>query len=301
MRPEWVSGLDGEAAAWATRGRWCVTPAGSVFVVDQPAQRDVGRAPLVFLHGFPTSSIDLAPVIDELSLDRRVVALDYLGFGLSDKPDHRYTMAGAADAVVAVLAEVGVDRCTLMSHDMGDTVCGELLARHLAGEWDVDIVDRVLTNGSIYLAMAQLTAGQQFLMALPDERADASIAPGADALSVSLAATLSPDLSEDGVALMTPAAELLVGGGGARLMARTIRYLEERRDNERRFTGAIESHPAPLRVIWGADDPIAVVAMVDALLAARPDATVRILAGVGHYPMVEAPRAFIAALRELEA
>ena len=44
------------------------------------------------------------------------------------------------------------------------------------------------------------------------------------------------------------------------------------------------------------DDPIAVPAMVDTLLAARPDASVVRLDGVGHYPMVEAPGRFLEAV-----
>jgi len=50
------------------------------------------------------------------------------------------------------------------------------------------------------------------------------------------------------------------------------------------------------------DDPIAVPSMVDTLLAARPEATVERLEGVGHYPMVEAPALFLAdALADLRA
>jgi len=48
--------------------------------------------------------------------------------------------------------------------------------------------------------------------------------------------------------------------------------------------------------VWGADDPIAVLAMTDELIRARPDAHLTILDGVGHYPMVEAPQRFNAAL-----
>ena len=80
------------------------------------------------------------------------------------------------------------------------------------------------------------------------------------------------------------------------LLPRLIRYIEERRANERRFTGAIETDPSPLHVVWGLDDPIAVPSMVDTLLAARPDATAVRLEGVGHYPMVEAPQRFLDAV-----
>lgn len=48
--------------------------------------------------------------------------------------------------------------------------------------------------------------------------------------------------------------------------------------------------------MWGADDPIAVVAMTERLRGARPDATITVLEDVGHYPMVEAPARFAEAV-----
>ena len=54
--------------------------------------------------------------------------MDLLGYGLSAKPDQRYTMAGQADIVQAIVAATGLDRFALLTHDMGDTVGGELLA-----------------------------------------------------------------------------------------------------------------------------------------------------------------------------
>ncbi len=92
---------------------------------------------------------------------------------------------------------------------------------------------------------------------------------------------------------MPPAAALVVRDDGQRLLPRLIRYIEERRANERRFTGAIETDPSPLHVVWGLDDPIAVPSMVDTLVAARPAASAVRLEGVGHYPMVEAPQRFL--------
>ena len=83
---------------------------------------------------------------------------------------------------------------------------------------------------------------------------------------------------------------------GHLLLPRLIRYIEERKHGEARFTGAIERHSSPLVVVWGRDDPIAVPAMVDRLRSARPDIRVHLLEGVGHYPMVEAPGRFVDAV-----
>jgi pimeloyl-ACP methyl ester carboxylesterase len=90
--------------------------------------------------------------------------------------------------------------------------------------------------------------------------------------------------------------EQIVRNDGHLVLPRLIRYIEERRANERRFTGAIESDPSPLHIVWGLDDPIAIPSMVDTLVAARPDATAVRLDNVGHYPMVEAPDRFLSAV-----
>ncbi len=263
-----------------------------MFVVDVAAsERAAELEPLVVVHGFPTSSFDFAHLVPDLARRRRVVLVDLLGFGLSDKPDVRYTMALQADVVSGVLAQLGVDRFALLTHDMGDTVGGELLARNLEGDWPVDVTRRVVTNGSIYIDMAHLTDGQHMLLALPDEKADEG--PGPELLAASLQATLAPTNRHLD---MTDHARLTCLRHGDALLPRTIRYIEERRANERRFTGAIERHPSPLHVIWGPEDPIAVAAMAEQLVAARPDATLTWIDGAGHFPQLESPREFVAAI-----
>lgn len=262
-----------------------------VFVLDAPARSEDPLEPLVVVHGFPTSSYDWSHLLDRLTLRRRVVLVDLPGFGLSDKPDVHYTIAMHADAIAAVLSTLGLSRFALLSHDMGDTVAGELLARQSEGTWQVGITRRVVTNGSIYISMAHLTDGQLMLLSLPDERAEHG--PGPELLSASLTATLSPD--HDGPS-MDRHAELVCHLDGDRLLPRTIRYIEERRANEARFTGAIESHPSPLHVVWGPDDPIALASMAERLRTARPDATLQWVGGAGHYPQIEDPDAYVAAL-----
>jgi pimeloyl-ACP methyl ester carboxylesterase len=113
-------------------------------------------------------------------------------------------------------------------------------------------------------------------------------------MRAALAASFSPDSPPDPGELEAQWA-LIARGGGQLLLPRTIRYIEDRRAEEARFTGAIERHPSPLAVVWGDEDPIAVVAMVDRLRGRRSDADVTVLDGVGHYPMIEDPARFAAA------
>jgi hypothetical protein len=73
---------------------------------------------------------------------------------------------------------------------------------------------------------------------------------------------LSPRAPDD---LLGATVEQIMRDDGHLVLTRLIRYIEERRQNQARFTGAIESDPSPLHIVWGMDDPIAVPSMVDTL------------------------------------
>jgi pimeloyl-ACP methyl ester carboxylesterase len=288
-------------ADWAARGSVERIGDDAVFVVDTQSVRSGAAPPLLVLHGYPTSSIDFAAVLAALAAERRVVLLDYPGFGLSSKPDRAYSLFGHADVVEAVVASLGIDEVDLLTHDLGDSVGGELLARGIDGTLGFGVRRRVLTNGSIYMHLVQLSEGQKLLESLPDEAIPEDAAPDVDALERALVATLAPPggpASRPDPMHVRAGAVLVVHEGGNRLLARQIRYIEERRKHESRWTGAIEKHPSPLSVVWGDQDPIAVYPMTDELLGKRPDARRTRLEGVGHYPMVEAPAAFSAAVLE---
>ena len=286
-------------ADWAARGSAERVGDDTVFVIDTQAVRTGAAPPLLVLHGYPTSSIDFAAVTGALASERRVVLLDYPGFGLSSKPDRPYSIFSMADTVEAVVASLGIDEVDLLTHDLGDSVGGELLARGIDGDLAFGVRRRVITNGSIYMHLVQLSDGQKLLESLPDEMIAPELAPDVDAVERALIGTLAPkgkDASRPDPMHVRAGAVLVVHEGGNRLLARQIRYLGERRKNQDRWTGAIEKHPAPLSIVWGDLDPIAVWPMTDELLSKRPDATRTRLEGVGHYPMVEAPSAFSSAV-----
>jgi pimeloyl-ACP methyl ester carboxylesterase len=283
------------AGAWESRGRLRTLCGRRIFTVDIPARGPELREPLLVLHGFPTSSFDFHRVVDHWAADRRVLLFDMLGYGLSDKPDIAYRFDDQADIAVAFIDALGVDQLELLTHDAGDTLGGELLARHLESAWAVAITGRVVTNGSIYMDLVQLSVGQTFLLGLPDQPLTPDAPLDRATVMSGVEATFSPG-SDVGADELAAQWEMIARHQGQLLLPRTVRYIEERRRHEARYTGAIEAHPSPLTVVWGTDDPIAVTAMAERLVGVVPGATLHRLDGVGHYPMVEAPERFLAAV-----
>lgn len=281
-----------EVRRWRDGGRTVTIGGHDIFVTDSGA----GDLPLLLLHGFPGSSYDWCDVVERLRESRRVLTFDFLGYGLSAKPaDQPYSLFGQADLAAAVADAHGIERCVVVAHDMGDTVAAELMARQNAGELAFTIERAVLTNGSIFIDLAQLTEGQKLLLSLPDEALPESL-PG-EMLEASLGESFPPGwVPSDAVSALVA---VLRHNGGDRLMPRLIRYIEERRRHQERWTAGLVEFAGPLTAIWGELDPIAVTAMPHQLAGLRPSTEVITWPDVGHWPSIEAPDRLAAALLEL--
>ena len=123
-----------------------------------------GEGPLLLLlHGFPTCSYDWRELI-ALEPGRAILAFDFLGFGLSDKPrDHEYTLAWQADLAEELVRRHGGGPVYLVAHDMGTSVATELLARDIDGELGIELTGALLFDGSVIIERASLTPGQKLL------------------------------------------------------------------------------------------------------------------------------------------
>src|SRR6185503_7254618 len=85
---------------------------------------DVGTGPTVLLvHGTPTWSYLWRDLVADLSTDHRVIAMDHIGFGLSDKPaEWDYTPEAHARNVERLAAALGLEDVTLVVHDFGGPI-----------------------------------------------------------------------------------------------------------------------------------------------------------------------------------
>jgi pimeloyl-ACP methyl ester carboxylesterase len=87
--------------------------------------------PLIMAHGGPGSSAGLAPLMSELSADRRVIAPDMMGNGESDPPPSVPTdIKFYADGIVDVMDRMGIARADFYGHHTGAQVVCELAIAH---------------------------------------------------------------------------------------------------------------------------------------------------------------------------
>jgi pimeloyl-ACP methyl ester carboxylesterase len=259
-----------------------------------------GEGPLlILLHGFPTSSFDWRETI-RLMPGQKLLAFDFLGFGLSDKPrDHNYTLSWQAD-LTEELATRYADGgpVYVCAHDLGTSVATELLARDSAGELGFELCGVMIFNGSILVEKANPTLAQKLLRGpfgpLAARFANEAFFRRQFASIFSEAHPVSDRDAADNWALMC-------FNDGNRLGHKLVSYMDERVVYADRWHGAIQRWKGDLKLAWGMEDPVAVPEVLEGLLEMRPDLVAVRFEGIGHYPQVEDPERFVEVLREFMA
>lgn len=277
-----MSELPESVCAWRDGGGRIELGSHQFFVREQTG----ARPGILLLHGFPSSSYDWREVFARLP-ERRLTAMDFLGFGLSDKPrGHEYSLLDQADAVEALAARYREEPVVLVAHDMADSVVTELLARDLEGRLSFRIGAVLLFNGSIVIEKASMTTSQRLLAG--------GLGPVVTRLSNERSFRLAfGRLFSEAYPLARDEAEaqwaLLDHGGGNRILDRLTFYQRERSTYAERWHGALRDWPGRLELAWTGCDPVCVEAVLEAVLALRPHAPLTRLADLGHYPQIESP------------
>lgn len=96
------------------------------YIESGPAQ----GAPVLFLHGNPTSSYLWRNIIPHVAKRARCIAPDLVGFGKSGKPDLAYRFEDHVRYVDAFIDAMRLDRLTLVIHDWGSALGLHWARRH---------------------------------------------------------------------------------------------------------------------------------------------------------------------------
>lgn len=86
--------------------------------------------PIVFLHGIPDSWFQWHHQMAALSVTHRCIGIDLKGYGQSEKEAGDYRHSGAAEQLVAMLDQIGVDRFNVVTHDRGTVQADYIAANH---------------------------------------------------------------------------------------------------------------------------------------------------------------------------
>ena len=276
--------------SWAARA--------ATFTHDGESQSytDVGPrgAPVVLLlHGYPTWSYDWVDVVAGLEADHRVIAPDWLGYGLSDKPARHVEVGEQIDRLHALLAMLGVESFHLVAHDYGATCAQELLDRP---EFAARIDTLTLLNGGLVYDAYRPTLTQRLLVSPLGPLLSRLL--GRSAIRRKLDAVRGVPLTDRQFDALWAGME---AGGGMGLMHVRQRYIPERARHGARWQGALWNFGGPVQLVWGPEDPVSGAHVLAPLRERMPGARVVELPGIGHFVPDEAPDAVVEAVRSFVA
>jgi pimeloyl-ACP methyl ester carboxylesterase len=297
------------APAWREHGGWFGwSPQPGVVPEVQVFHTEIGDADapaLVLVHGFPTGSVDWAAVAPMLRDRFRVCAIDFPGFGFSDKPlGWGYALtrdAALLEHYASVVLNVG--SMVVFAHDRGSSVA---MLHATAVESQVRLDHLVLTNANIFLPLSNLTHAQRLML-------DPATGPA-------FLAQVTPRQLAEGMGHTTytpkrgpedPEIEALATifehGGGLPVLHETIQYLRERAQDETSWLDALAALDVPTTLLWGLDDTVAPPRVVnhvwDRFVSTKPGRnSLYYVPDAGHYPQNDQPLAVVEAfLHALDA
>jgi pimeloyl-ACP methyl ester carboxylesterase len=270
-----VDGQTEPAEVTEPGGKILDLPAGNVQVIDR-GRHDA--SPIVLVHCFSCAINWWDRVIPTLEKHHRVVAIDLLGHGGSEKPGSGYEIPHQAEAVAQALERLGVSDAEVVGHSLGGAVVTAL------AQDSPQLVDRVViidtapdhSRGSLgfiaKLAFAPVI-GEALWQIKPDfavrDGLGVAFAPGFDV----------PDAFVEDVKRMT------FSSYDDSPTASEDFANEAPLDERMRETGK------PLLVIMGAEEQI-IDGPAEALAEYRadvPGVRTKLIAGSGHSPAVEKP------------
>jgi pimeloyl-ACP methyl ester carboxylesterase len=249
----------------------------------------VGPA-LMIVHGYPYNGFDFEKIIDSLSTRFTVIIPDLPGMGFSDKPkNHPYSFNEFADLYTFLLQKLEVNEVHFLSHDLGNSIVQELLARDVAGAIPFKIKSVAFLNGGLFTDVYRPRKIQILLSKSPDFF-------GKVLSRILTKAVVMKSTSEvfgsnkPSAALQDIFWDILNYNDGKAIAYLLGRLVFEKDVHQRKWINAMQQTSIPQCFINGPADPNSGIQMAKRYQELIPRGKVFILQeSVGHWPQIEAP------------
>jgi pimeloyl-ACP methyl ester carboxylesterase len=248
--------------------------------------------PVLLLHGFGASTYTWRHIVPELAPTHRVIAVDFKGFGQSDKPfDERYSVLDQAELIAQLIEDKDLRDLTIVGHSFGGGV-----ALRLALEADTRLDGRiarlVLLDSIAY--QQQIPVFFRLLEVPLVSQVGVRMVPPEMQTRVALQIAYHDDSKIDPEQVEIYAAPLKTAAGkhaivqsARQIVPKDIDTLPER----------FKTITLPTLILWCDHDRIVPLDVGIKLRRTLPNSTLRLVEGCGHMPQEEQPEATLLLLK----
>ena len=248
---------------------------------------DIGfgdATPIVLVHGLGGQWQNWLENIPRLARERRVIAPDLPGFGLSEMPSEEISISGYGRVVEDLCRQLGIERALVVGNSMGGFVASEvaiqfpqlverLVLVSAAGIASADVAKApIMTIGRVLGALATHTAARDRAIAARPRSRHHSLA-----LVARYPSRLKADLAYEG---------FFKGAGKPGFLDALSANLNYD------FRDRLPEIRQPTLIVWGENDSIIPVRDANEFERLIPDSRKVVMKATGHVPMAERPSTF---------
>ena len=233
-------------------------------------------APLILIHGLADNIAVWDSVIPPLSARFRVIALDQIGFGRSDKPLLNYRVSTFVDFLDGFMTELKIGRASLIGNSLGGWVAADFALKH------PQRVERlILSDAAGYAALAK-TMDPRALRAL-------RLASREDIRYLGPLTFHDKRFYQD----VDFAFKERVTAGDSYTVGQVLDAMIRGDDV---LDNRLQPINRPTLILWGRDDKLIPLNFGERFHQEIASSSLRIIDNCGHMPQVECPNEFAAAV-----
>lgn len=284
-----------ELQNWEKRGQYFHFQGHNLFYIEE------GTGPnLLILHGYPYSSFEWKYIWEELTGSFKVLIIDLLGMGFSDKPsEHNYNYEEHAHIINQLLKYLHISETKIMAHDLGVSIAQELISGDAESKNSFTIHSIAFLNGGLFMDSYQPRLIQRILSQSPAFIGKLlSQLLSRQTIEKSIKSLFGP-FTQPSSSFLDAQWEVLNFKNGKSIAYLIGRLIFEKVNHQERWINSMIQTNIPMCYINGPFDPNSGIHMANRYKELIPNANVYLLdQKVGHWPQIEDPNGVLNAYKD---